>query len=370
MDIDPLPVIDRIKELGGNLIYQGMLSKSMNWVSPQGRFGDVLVRTCNHLHSKGMLLELGIMGRNAWEQMYDWQWKRDLINNVGGLADEWIVDCGNIVREAQPDIITVFNEPFGDLSNGESASSTFLQKYRDFIVRAIRAWRQIKPDLIGVVQGVPFWELQTILNPPFAEPNLLYALHYYYSYEGTYPPSWEKANLAYWNGDLINAKVLLEQDWLNNMGLQAAINAGVPVFFEEVGSNTRVPNCTVFLRDAIDLIRKYNMVGFTYLCNDTSRPYPSLFNSDGSLNSLGQVWVDAMKVPLPPYIETEGGKGGDIVEINKVFTTEISATAEVSVAIKWILAKTEPTEVPEGFTRFVELDIDLGQLGKLFAYKK
>jgi len=51
-------------------------------------------------------------------------------------------------------------------------------------------------------------------------------------------------------------------------------------------------------------------------------------------------------------------------EIDKTVT----ATATVTVNLKWILSDTEPT-APEGYTRYPDLDIDLGQLGKLWAFK-
>lgn len=53
-----------------------------------------------------------------------------------------------------------------------------------------------------------------------------------------------------------------------------------------------------------------------------------------------------------------------MVEIDKTVT----ATATVNVNIKWILADTEPT-APAGYVRYSDLDIDLGQLGKLWAFK-
>ena len=46
----------------------------------------------------------------------------------------------------------------------------------------------------------------------------------------------------------------------------------------------------------------------------------------------------------------------------------VAATATVEVKIKWILADSEPT-APEGYVRYPDLDIDLGQLGKLWAFK-
>ncbi len=54
-------------------------------------------------------------------------------------------------------------------------------------------------------------------------------------------------------------------------------------------------------------------------------------------------------------------------EINKTVSVSVQATAALN--IKWILADTEPV-IPTDYGRFTSLDIDLGQLGKLWAYKK
>jgi len=53
-------------------------------------------------------------------------------------------------------------------------------------------------------------------------------------------------------------------------------------------------------------------------------------------------------------------------EINKTVT--LSASATVNLAIKWILADTEPT-APSGYIRFPDFDINLGDIGTLWAFK-
>lgn len=50
-------------------------------------------------------------------------------------------------------------------------------------------------------------------------------------------------------------------------------------------------------------------------------------------------------------------------------TISESKTVTVTLAIKWKLADTEPT-APTDYIRYVDLDIDLGQLGKLWAFRK
>jgi hypothetical protein len=54
-------------------------------------------------------------------------------------------------------------------------------------------------------------------------------------------------------------------------------------------------------------------------------------------------------------------------EINKEITA--AKTVTYTFSFKWIMATAEPT-APEGYTRAPELDINLGDLGKLWAYLK
>ena len=51
-------------------------------------------------------------------------------------------------------------------------------------------------------------------------------------------------------------------------------------------------------------------------------------------------------------------------EINKTTTVSTSATLQ----IKWILADTEPT-APSDYIRFPDFDINLGDIGTLWAFK-
>ena len=53
-----------------------------------------------------------------------------------------------------------------------------------------------------------------------------------------------------------------------------------------------------------------------------------------------------------------------MVEITKT----ISKTVNVSINVKWLLSEAEPTTPPTGYVRETTLDIDLGVLGKLWAY--
>jgi len=50
-------------------------------------------------------------------------------------------------------------------------------------------------------------------------------------------------------------------------------------------------------------------------------------------------------------------------------TISESETVTVTLNIKWQLADSEPA-APTDYIRYADLDIDLGQLGKLWAFKK
>lgn len=56
-------------------------------------------------------------------------------------------------------------------------------------------------------------------------------------------------------------------------------------------------------------------------------------------------------------------------EINKQFVATKTVNVTVTLNFKWIPAETEPT-TPTGYTRTPELDINLGDLGKLWAYSQ
>lgn len=52
------------------------------------------------------------------------------------------------------------------------------------------------------------------------------------------------------------------------------------------------------------------------------------------------------------------------------FDKTVTVTAKETKQFKWLLSPTEPTAPPEGYTRFPDLDLDFGVLGKYWAYVK
>jgi len=66
--------------------------------------------------------------------------------------------------------------------------------------------------------------MHNIATNPINEPNVIYCYYDHFSYDNTYPPSWEPAKIAYWNGNLANAKALLYDHWLNQDHTQEILN--------------------------------------------------------------------------------------------------------------------------------------------------
>lgn len=129
--------------------------------------------------------------------------------------------------------------------------------------------------------------------------QLLYSVHFYYSFFGSVPESYYPDEIAYWNAvtpsDFANAKNLLYNNLLQNYGIQDAWNHGHTVFFEETGANIINPHYAQFLNDFWSFCVSHN-IGFDALNNDERADpnhtaqywYPGdIFNVDWSLNGIG-----------------------------------------------------------------------------------
>jgi hypothetical protein len=288
--------ISTIQPYGGNMLNTLITNKELDYNTPLGTYRNVLIDLRNNLHQRGMLY-----GLQPWSMDdhtltdSDWtQFQIQVINNYNGLGDRWISEYANVVQAIQPDLMTVFSEAPGDLASG-LASASFMQTYISFCTKATDAWRAIKPDLIVAVQSLPFWDLKPLINAGgIPRSNVLYALHYYYSYNGKYPPSWHPEMQAYWNGNLNEAKTLLYNHFLTNEGIQDALSHGFKVWFEALGCNIANPNAAVFAKDATDFCKQYDIDYIT----SGSHPYNGwswMFNSDGTLNDVGKVMLENMK---------------------------------------------------------------------------
>jgi hypothetical protein len=255
-----------------------------------------------HLQIKQWLKErnikyyMGTWGTWVWNPPEGWNnAKAKVILNIDGLQDKWIKDVGDIIQTLQPDIVDVMGEPPDDIANtvyaGTMTQEEFYATYRQFVVRAIEAWRTIKPDLACVVYSMPFWYLQPMTATPIPKPNIIYPVDFYYSYEGNYPPDYEAWAQKYWNGDLAGGKAGLLSYFLSH-GVDGAAAAGLEVIFAETGANLGNPNALIFMQDLYDYAKSKG-IGVLHEC---FRAYPSygtgILNSDWTtLNQMGEVWT-------------------------------------------------------------------------------
>jgi len=222
------------------------------------------------------------------------QWKADVFMNTNGLGDQWINDHAQIISWLKPDLIDVMNEPM-DLvgTTWEGEDDLVFQNYLAFVLRAIDAWRAVKPDLVCVVAGFPYWDMMRMALNPIPRSNILYDYHVYYSYTGAAPS--EPWQLAYWEGRLEDAKKLLYEDILLRGNLQDMIKANLPLTLGEVGCHIQNPNADIYMRDIFDFCKQYNMGMLWHALSAYPPENSGLLASDwSSLNTLGQVWARNM----------------------------------------------------------------------------
>jgi hypothetical protein len=227
----------------------------------------------------------------------------DIINNNNGKQAPWINGWGSIIQQLQPHSIMVMNEP----SNGgtyTTASATAFGYYRQFCINCINAWRQIKPDLVIIVQNDPMNDefdstsYGFAANPlPFS--NIIYGRHIYYAYDGNYPPNYLPDQQAYWNAktpqDLANAKQLLT-NFIDGES-SALRNKGQQVMWDEWGANSggKVPNALQYEHDFLELCKARNIGVLHYDIVPYSYENTGLLNEDYlTLNAIGQVWASEM----------------------------------------------------------------------------
>jgi len=286
-------LVDMVANAGGNIWRQHMISAQ--YPNSMAKFIDLK----NKLDQRGIKLLIATMGVNSWEFGYNWQEQADIIMNADGKGDKWIRDWGNIIAVLQPYAIDVMNEPRGIKGTTYESKMTeaqFFEAYRQFCIKAIRAWREIKPDLVVVVANCPFYKPWTETGfdaNPINEPNIIYSVHYYYAYDNNYPPSYLPEQRAYWDGNLAEAKKLLAKRI--DYDTLAMRNKGLVIIYEEVGTNVANPNAAVFMQDFYDLCKERN-IGVIHHCLAAYPRSPAgLLNSDwATLNAIGEVWARNM----------------------------------------------------------------------------
>lgn len=245
-----------------------------------------------------------------WDPAEGWDVMRaDAIMNVDGKGDLWISKYCTIIQALQPDIIGLMNEPVISIASRYGVSENeFFNRYRTFCIKAIAAYKAVKPDLVFAMCALPFWDFTRIAANPV--PGIaFYDLHYYYMYDNTYPPPYSLDRIAYWEGRLVEAKTLLYNYLLYNQNVQAMLNANLAVVLGEVGTHILNPNAQVFMQDLFDFGKTYNL-GVIQECFRAWNPSlgyygTGILNTDWeTLNPLGDVWKRNMLGPAPQYVLT------------------------------------------------------------------
>ena len=301
---------DLLKNCGANawrehIWYSSWRDDTPYWKDPSLTFRIQMRNFVRWANERGIKFIIDTAGYDGTPPSWR-QFKADVIMNKDGMGDQWINGFGEIVRELQPYAIDVMNEPmwvYGTTYEATMTQEEFFEAYRQFCIKAIRAWRQIKPDLVCIVGGCPFWDLKPLAANPIPEPNLIYAVHYYYAFDGvTQPPEYSKAGRAYWEGRFDEAKALLESFLLYDEGIKACEDAGLQLLMEETGTFSGrgvVPYDSnfVFMQDMYDICKAHNIGVLHHSLNPFPRASTGLLNEDWTtLNDLGKLWHQNMQV--------------------------------------------------------------------------
>lgn len=248
---------------------------------------------------------LGAVG-TQWNPPEGWsQMKADTMYNPTKRAN-WINTYADMIRQIQPYGVNPMNEPpvVADTSYAPSKTQDqFVLDYKDFVLECIDTWRTIKPDLVFLVEGSPFYDISSVLGSPRIdvsrpEVSVFYSLHYHYSYDNSNPHNlsyYDTAQVAYWDGNLTIARTALYNNFLYNDGVQAGIGTDVRMVFEEVGGNIKNPNVLVYEQDVFDFAKTHN-IGVLWHSWGPSGTYGIglLSNWTPTLNAMGEVWAQNM----------------------------------------------------------------------------
>lgn len=314
---------DLLKSWGANATRWGIHTctwkdNPVAWTGTKGRVQEEFKVIFQWLKDRGIRPIVIAMG-NCQEDVVGYpQMKADVIMNHEGRGDEWITDYGDVIAKLQPWGITVMGEPHWVQDTNYKDTMTqeqFFEAYRQFVIRALNAWRQIKPDLVGIVTSCPFWDLKPMAANPIPLPNIIYKFGVHYCYEDVLPiPEWiTPATLAYWNAttpqELEAAKALQYEEFLQERGVQAMLDAGLRVDFQETGAGNKANNAEVWMQDVYDFCKARNMG----VLHHNFRPYPrypqgilqegteeapsGIWRLPLTLNSMGELWRRNMPTP-------------------------------------------------------------------------
>jgi len=247
---------------------------------------------------------LGILSSHEVISQYwqtRWSYKAQVILNENGAGDDWIQKFTQVIADLQPQAIEIMNEPpDADLSGNPNLT---FEAWRNFCIKAINAYRAEKPDVIIFVDGCPFWDLNAWAEAPLPFNNIYYAFHHHYGATGlTQPPpeTWPEFKWinAYFTGNLTQARIFLEDYILNNEGVRALSEKGLPMVFIESGTSMEQPNWDAWLRDMYSIMAKYN-AGFLLFSLAANPPDTNGILEDNwkTLNPMGLIWKENMPTP-------------------------------------------------------------------------
>jgi hypothetical protein len=219
----------------------------------------------------------------------------------------WINTYGSIIRTIQPYGVNPINEVpvVADTSYGSYISQAqFIADYKGFIIECIDAWSQIKPGLVFVVEGSPFYDISSMLSYPRIDQSrpsttIYYSVHYHYQYYNQNPYTtlsyYDTTLCSYWSGDLTTARSALFSNFLINDGIKKARDLGLNVIFEEIGANINNPNVLAFEQDVFDFAEIYDISVLWHSWGPSgSTGIGLLSNWTPTLNSMGTVWANNM----------------------------------------------------------------------------
>jgi hypothetical protein len=214
----------------------------------------------------------------------------------------WINTYGDMIRQIQPYGVNPMNEPpvVADTSYASSKTQTqFISDYKNFIISCIDAWTQIKPDLVFVVEGSPFYDISSILtntriDQSRPQTTIYYSIHYHYQYYNEDPRNlsyYDTTLVSYWTGDLSTARSALFNNFLSTDGIKKALDLGLNVIFEEIGGNIKNPNVLAYEQDVFDFAKTYGISVLWHSWGPSGNFGIGLLSDwTPTLNSMGKVW--------------------------------------------------------------------------------
>lgn len=288
-------LLDLLKEHNANAIRlhcgaEGILNDSRL----KGWFVEA-IEQCKQKGITGILSSHDVIAE-YWQNR--WSYKAKVILNEDGAGDDWIQKFSQVISELQPQGIELMNEP-PDANLAGNSNLTF-EAYRNWCIKAVTAYRMVKPDLTIFVDGCPFWNLNAWADNPLPFNNIYYAFHLHYGVLGLQSPppehwagyKWEN---AYYTGDLAQAKSFLEDYLLHDQGMKALSDKGLRMQFIESGTSMEQPHWDAWLQDMYTITGKYD-AGFLQFSLGANPPdVNGILEGDWeTLNLMGFVWKENM----------------------------------------------------------------------------